>query len=276
MPSRAKQVSDPTVISSRQNPLLKEIISIRDERDSPLLFLEGPKLILEALKASCKLEMLIVSEEFPQISFLEPIVAETKRVIKVSESVFKAISDVDNPQGLLAIGRQPQWDWESLLSKKPAPVVVLDELQDPGNAASIIRTAEAAGVAGIITTPKTVHLFSPKALRGAMGSSLRVPVLEHVPVEKIASALHKAGYQIATTPIGKKKKTVRYDEVDWQKPYAVVLGQESKGVTSAWEDHADVLVSIPMNEPVQSLNVNAAAAVLLYESHRVRTCGGKK
>lgn len=240
-----------------------------------MLFLEGPKLIQEALSAHCKLEMLVVSEEFPQLSFLEPIVAKTKRVVKVSESVFKAISDVENPQGLLAIGIAPQWSWELLLSKSPAPLLVLDGLQDPGNAATIIRTAEAAGAAGIITTPKTAHLYSPKALRGAMGSSLRVPILEHVPVDNIVPALRKAGYSIAATPLGDAKKAVRYDTVDWKKAWAIVMGQEGKGVDPVWGEHMDSLVQIPMHSPVQSLNVSAAAAVLLYESYRHRHPGGR-
>jgi RNA methyltransferase, TrmH family len=276
VPPRPKSPSSSTsstdqIISSRQNPLLKEIIAIRDERDSPLLFLEGPKLIAEALSAECKIEMLIVSEEFPRISFLEPIVAKTPRVVKVSDSVFQAISDVENPQGLLAIARGLEWSWEILLKRKPAPIVILDGLQDPGNAAAIIRTAEAAGAAGVVTTPKTVHLFSPKALRGAMGSSLRVPVLEHVPIEKISSLLHKADYKIATTPLEESKNTIRYDHLEWQKPWALVLGQEAKGVSSLWEKHADAAVHIPMQKPMQSLNVGAATAVLLYESYKNRS-----
>lgn len=269
----APQKSDPNVISSRQNPLLKELTDIRDDRDSPLLFLEGPKLILEALNANCKLEMLVVSEEFPQISFLDPIVAKTRRVIKVSESVFKAISDVERPQGLLAIGRQPDGSWESILAKKPAPIVVLDGIQDPGNAATIIRTAEAADAAGIVSTPLTAHLFSPKALRGAMGSSLRVPILEHVPIDRIATTLRKAGYSIAATPLGNPESAVRYDQVDWTKPWAIVVGQEGKGMDPVWKKLMDKHVLIPMSKPVQSLNVGAAAAVLLYESYRNRLKG---
>ncbi len=261
---------DPDVISSRQNPLIKEIINIRDDRDSPLLFLEGPRLIHEAVNANCKLEILVVSEEFPQISFLEPILAKTTRVVKVSEAMFRAISDVENPQGLLAIGREPLWSWEEIFARKPAPVLILDALQDPGNAASIIRTADAAGAAGIVTTPKTVHLYCPKALRGAMGSSLRVPILEHVPVEKIVSMLRKAGYQIVTTPLETSQKVLRYDRLDWTQPWAMVVGQEAKGISSAWDKVSDACLQIPMKGPVQSLNVAAAAAVLLYEAFRAQ------
>lgn len=234
------------------------------------MFLEGPRLILEALNARCKPEMLIVSEDFPQISFLEPILAQTKRVIKVSESVFKAISDMQSPQGLLAIARQPKWTWEQIFLRKPAPVVILDGLQDPGNAASIIRTAEAAGAAGIVTTPGTAHLYAPKSLRGAMGSSLRVPVMEHLDHETIAVCLKQAGYSLAATPLKFDKDVTRFDKLDWKQPWAIIMGQEAKGVSSVWDKHIQARVLIPMQPPLESLNVAAAAAVLLYESYMQR------
>jgi len=258
-------------ISSRQNPLLKEILSIRDERDSPLLFLEGPRLIQEAVNAHCLPEMLIVSEEFPQTSFLEPIEEKTQRVFRVPDNLFRIISDVESPQGLLAIARRPHWTWEQIAARKPAPLVVLDGLQDPGNAAAIIRTAEASGAAGIVSTPGTAHLFSPKALRGAMGSSLRLPILEHLPAEEIAAKAKQWGYHLVAATVPQKSgKSVVYTKVDWKQPQALVLGQEGKGVSAIWVKLADQTIYLPMQPPVQSLNVGAAAAVLLYESARQR------
>ncbi len=218
--------------------------------------------------------MLIVSDEFPKISFLDPIVKMTSRVVKVSDPVFRAISDVENPQGLLAIARQPLWSWEQILKNQPAPILVLDGLQVPGNAASIVRTAEAAGVAGVITTPGTAHLYSPKALRGAMGSTIRVPIIEHVSVDKIASTLKKAGYKIAGTPLKDMKSAKRYDQIDWSGSWAIIVGKEGKGVSGVWDKLIDVCAAIPMKEPVQSLNVAAAAAILLYEVSRHRHQGG--
>src|SRR5256885_17140075 len=100
------------LITSRQNPLLKELQSIRDDQGASLLFLEGPRLIQEAIQASMALEMLVVSESFPQTSFLDPIRERTQRIFCLSDSVFKVVSDVEQPQGLLAVIRRPLWTWE--------------------------------------------------------------------------------------------------------------------------------------------------------------------
>ena len=97
--------------------------------------------------------------------------AVSRRKFQVSETVFEAVSDVKCPQGILAVTGRPRAGWPDLLSRAPAPLVILDGIQDPGNLATIVRTAEAAGAAGVVTTPGTAHLFSPKALRGAMGSA---------------------------------------------------------------------------------------------------------
>lgn len=265
-----------TVITSRQNPLLKELQSIRDDHDAPLLFLEGPRLIQEALAARYALEILLVSEPFPETSFLEPIRARSKRVYRVSDSVFRAVSDVDNPQGLLAICRRPSWKWSDMSKRAPSPLVVLDGLQDPGNAASIARTAEAAGAAGILTTPSTARLFSPKALRGAMGSSLRLPVIEGQSIEEITAQTKKLGYSLLATRVAQKNDSaVIYTQIDWTKPLAIVLGREAKGISPGWGSLVDKTIYLPMQPPVESLNVSAAAAVLLYESYRQRTAKSK-
>jgi TrmH family RNA methyltransferase len=192
-----------------------------------------------------------------------------KGLIKVSKSVFRNISDVEEPQGILAIVPRPHWSWEVLCAKKPAPILILDGLQNPGNVAAILRTAEAAGAAGVITTPTTAHLFSPKALRGAMGSALRVPSIEHQPVETIVSQLREMGYTLIGAAL-EGKNTQAYTDIDWRQPQAVVLGQEGGGLSAAWNPHLQKTVTIPMEQPVDSLNVAAAAAVLLYEAVRQR------
>jgi len=259
-------------ITSRQNPLVKEIQKIRDDRSSPLIFLEGPRLIQEALLSNYVIEVLVISQQFPETSFLDPIRARAKQHFKVSDQVFQAITDVENPQGFLAIVRRPAWSWNDLRKRSPAPVLILNDLQDPGNTASIVRTAEAAGAGGVITTPKTAHLFSPKAIRGAMGSTFRLPLLEHLTLEEIVKELHAAQYSLIGTEVRKANQSaVVYTKINWKKPWAIVLGQEGQGLSADWEKHLDKRVHIPMAEPVESLNVASSAAILLYESVRQRS-----
>jgi TrmH family RNA methyltransferase len=185
---------------------------------------------------------------------------------RVSEPVFALVSDVKSPQGILAIVKRPLWRWDAIVSRTPSPILVLDGVQDPGNLATIVRTAEAAGAAGLITTPGTTRLFSPKALRGAMGSTFRLPCLEHRTPEDIHRELLKASYSLllASMP-SKEKRSTPYTAIDWKRPIALVLGQEGSGSSPAWNALADSCLHIPMRTPVESLNVAAAAAILLYE-----------
>ncbi|MFA5975107.1 MAG: RNA methyltransferase [Elusimicrobiota bacterium] len=262
---------DSTVISSRRNPLLKELQAVRDDPDAPFLFLEGPRLVQEALAAGCPIEKLVASESFQENPLLETLRAKSKQVYHVSDSVFKVVSSVDSPQGLLVIAQKPSWQWNDVARRAPLPLVILDGLQDPGNAASIVRTAEAAGVSGLVTTPGTARLYSPKALRGAMGSSLRLPILEHRPVEEIVAQAGKLGFSfVAAMASSKNADSVSYLQIDWTGPLAIILGQEAGGISPSWTPLIQKTIYIPMQPPVESLNVASSAAILLYESFRQR------
>jgi TrmH family RNA methyltransferase len=260
------------IISRRTHPLIKELRELRDHPHNDLLFLEGPRLLEEVLKTTLAIRTLIVSDKFKGSSeLLGRAKARAEVTFTVEDSIFPSFSDVEEPQGLLAIGLRPRWSWDSIVERSPAPVIILEGLQNPGNIAAIARTAEAAGAAGIVTTPGTVHLGSPKALRGAMGSSLRLPSLEHIAIEEITDRLPRAGYRIYGTSadLG-HKNSVLYNEVDWTHASAVVLGHEGGGLSKAWSSFIHQSITIPMHKPVESLNVAAAAAILLYESLRQR------
>jgi TrmH family RNA methyltransferase len=235
------------------------------------MFLEGRRLIQEALASHYSLETLIISQRFPDTDFLDPFIERIQKSFEVSPQVFEVLTDVHSPQGVIAIARRPVFEWDALKKKAPAPCVILDGLQDPGNAASIIRTAEAAGAAGVITTPRTAHLFSPKALRGAMGSTLRVPILEHRSPDEIIRELQSGNYALlGTTVLKANPDALSYTAIDWKKAWAIVLGQEGQGLSADWKSCLKATIHIPMAPPVESLNVAASAAVLLYESARQR------
>ena len=261
-------------ITRRTHPLVKELRELRDDPPADVLFLEGPKLLQEALQAAIPLRKLIVSSN---VKGHEELLAKARAAAAtstdVAEAVFQSFSDVEEPQGILAIAERPKWTWAQLFGKAPAPVVVLDGLQNPGNVASILRTAEAAGAAGVVTTPGTARLNSPKALRSAMGASLRMPVFEHLAPEAIAERLSTAGCLIYAAAAETKKAArpaTAYTEIDWTLASAIVFGQESGGVSDKWTAYLHRVVAIPMDHPVESLNVGAAAAVILYEAFRQR------
>ncbi len=261
-------------ITRRTHPLIKELRELRDSPHHNLLFLEGPKLVEEALRANILLQTLIISDTLKgHADLIGRAGATAKKTVSVADSVFRSITDVEEPQGLLAIGIRPQWDWEQMFSKGPAPVIILEGLQNPGNIASIVRTAEAAGAAGVITTPETARLSSPKALRGAMGSTLRLPTFEHIAIDGLADRLTASGCIIYGTLVDSKKQlrpSVVYTDIDWTLASAIVFGREGGGLSEKWEAYLHKSVTIPMEPPVESLNVAAAAAILLYESYRQR------
>jgi TrmH family RNA methyltransferase len=247
------------------------------------MFMAGPRLVQEVLDSSIPLEILISIPAAEGGEVYKPAQSKAKRKVRVSEAVFEAISDVDNPQGILAIARCPEWSWQNLLDRTPAPIVILDGLQDPGNVSTIVRTAEAAGAAGIVTTPGTAHLFSPKALRGAMGSTLRLPCLEHVSVKEIVKELKKNSLLLIAATMEQKAKTkgpsrsqhlselpTQYTQMNWKMASAILFGQEGKGISGDWGSAIQESIYIPMQPPVESLNVAAAAAIILYESFRRR------
>ncbi len=256
--------------------MVKEVQAIRDDVSSTSAFLEGPRLVEEVLKSKLSIQTLILALGLPPSPLIDDARRHSKKMFRVSESVFLALSDVRAPQGIIAIVERPAGSWQTLLARRPAPVIVLDGIQDSGNAAAILRTAEAAGAAGVVTTPGTARLFSPKALRGAMGSTLRLPILEHQSVETIIENLRSAGVGLLGTVSEPSAQSgapvaINFTSVDWSQPWAIVLGQEGQGLSLAWEPALSKTIFIPMSPPVESLNVAAAAAILLYESRSGRT-----
>jgi len=255
------------ILATRQNQTVQELRAVRDDAAGPLLFLEGPKLVEEALKSGLWLERLAFVAHWRESALHQEATARARERFQLTPYVLEGISSVPAPQGVIAIARKPATDWKRLLARAPRLIMVLDGVQDAGNAAAIVRTAEAAGAAGLITTPGSARLFSAKALRGAMGSSLRLPILEHLEVDRIAENLAAARYVLLTTAAASADSRP-YSAVDWKRACACVLGQESGGVSPRWDSHAPTRIHIPMDPAVESLNVAAAAAVLLYEARR--------
>ena len=210
---------------------------------------------------------------FKKRNLIKTAAALARQKTQVSPYVLEGLSDVEAPQGVITIARRPVWTWDTLLKRqRPDSIskhilLVLDGIQNAGNAATIVRTAEAAGAAGIITTPGSARLFSPRALRAAMGSSLRLPILEHQPIPLILEKCAAAHYGILVTA-APAKESFAYTEVDWSQAWAIVVGQEGNGLSAEWAGKTQCAVHIPMAAAVESLNVAAAAAILLYEAQR--------
>lgn len=272
-------------ITSRQNPLVKRFRRVRSGDERPHVFLEGVRLIEDALNAHAHFESVAFSTALQGsergASLLEALQAVQCRGALVSDQVMKVISGTESPQGVAAIVSRPYIQLDDLFAGGADLLVIADELQDPGNIGAIIRTAEATGAGGLITTRYTVDPFSDKSIRASMGSALRLPIVTDAKREDIVARCHDRNIKIiASSPVlsrgpvledAAKAQIIRIcSEVDMTVPIAFILGREATGVSATAAAQADEFVHIPMAVGVESLNVAAAAAMLLYEAARQR------
>lgn len=273
-------------ITSRQNPLVKRFRRVRAGGERSLVFIEGVRLIEDALATGARFESVAFTTELGTTergaALLQALQSVQCRGSMVSKQVMEAISDTHSPQGIAAIVSRPFFELDDLFSLSPDLLVIADELQDPGNLGTIIRTAEAAGASGLITTRYTADAFGDKAIRASMGSALRLPLVTDARLDDIISRCRELGVKIvASVPACAREPAVIsdaaaepalmiYTECVFTEPVAIIVGKEATGIASTASGQADVCVYIPMAQGVESLNVAAAAAILLYEAARQR------
>jgi TrmH family RNA methyltransferase len=278
-------------ITSRQNPLVKRFRKVRAGDDRPHVFLEGVRLIEDALNAEAHFESVAFTPALQSsergATLLESLQTVQCRGALVSDQVMKQISGTESPQGIAAIVSRPYIRLEDLFAGSPDLLIIADELQDPGNIGAIIRTAEATGASGLITTRYTVDPFSDKSIRASMGSALRLPIVTDAKGEDIVALCHQKKIKIVASSPAASRGPVLEDaakaqvirvcpEIDMTVPLAFIMGREATGVSAETAVQADEFVHIPMSEGVESLNVAAAAAILLYEAARQRGFNFKK
>ena len=268
-----------TVITSRDNQLARHARVVREGRVEGQIFIEGLRLAEEAARASLAIDNVLCTETFAHDergAKLFPLLGKAReRLSLVSESVFSTLSDTKTPQGIVIIAARPHTGRAALDQKMTdAPLlVVMHRLNNPSNAGAILRTAEAAGATGAITTEGTTDIFSPKALRGAMGSSFRLPLWTSANFEEILSWCSRHGIRTIGSDL---RATRSHTEIDWTKASALFVGAESTGLRKGEAGALDERIRIPMRPPVESLNVAVASAVMLYEAARQRTAGSKQ
>ncbi len=261
-------------ITSRQNPLIKRAQRIRDGEEPLHLFMEGARLVDEALRSSIHLEALIYTTVFSESERGEALLARVARAhvrgALVPEAIMRTICDTESPQGVVALGGRPRFELDDVLRGENPLVVALDGLQDPGNVGTVIRAAEAAGASGVVTAPGTAEVYGPKALRASMGSAFRLPIARRIPIDLVADEIGKLdGVVVGAVADG----SIAYTEFNWKRPTMVVIGNEGAGLSSDALSSIAETVSIPLASPVESLNAGIAAAVILFEAARQRGRG---
>ncbi|HEV8139534.1 MAG TPA: RNA methyltransferase [Pyrinomonadaceae bacterium] len=260
-------------ITSRDNSLLRRARNVRDGKMDDLIFVEGMRLSEEALTSNLDIEVVIHSDRIAQKPRAARVIAQlgdrAKSSAAVNEKLLESISYTKTPQGIVLLARRPPSDVDNLTKRQPAKplIVILHETNNPVNVGAIVRTAEAAGATGVIATANTADPFSPKALRGAMGSAFRLPVWSGETLTQALEWCRARKIQIVCADIS--AATV-FSDVNWLKPSALLVGRESTGLSHEERGAADLAVRIPMKGSAESLNVAVATGVILYEAARQR------
>lgn len=255
------------MITSTSNSKVKDIIQLqkksrlRSERG--VFVAEGLRMAREI--PTERIVQMYATEEFYQKNRQE--LPQGVRPELVSEQVFSAMSDTKTPQGVLAVVRQSEYRAETLINAENAHLLVLDNLQDPGNLGTIFRTAEAAGVTGIILSRDCVDIYNPKTVRSTMGAIFRQPFayVENM-IETIAQMKACKVTVYAAHLLGEHT----YDKENYRAKTAFLIGNEGNGLRREVAEAADIWVRIPMAGEAESLNAAVAAAVLMFEVSRQR------
>jgi TrmH family RNA methyltransferase len=235
------------------------------------LLLDGPHLLFEARKSGLTIESAAFEQNAladPSVKTLaEQLVADGADVFIVSRKTLETMSPVRTPAGAVGIARRTLPSLADALAPDNGLIVVAHDVQDPGNVGGIMRTAEAAGATAFVTTAATADPLGWKALRGSMGSALRLPIALGEMTD-VLRALRSA--RIQTIALVPRAGEPLFD-VSFRAPSALILGGEGAGLPEDLLTQVDRRITIPMNEPVESLNVGVAAALVLYEAFRQRS-----
>lgn len=268
-----KSAEDTTLkITSRDNPKIKGARLVRDNRNKELVFIEGRRLCAEAARSDLKITDVFFTASFAENNreFFETI--GNQNLTEVSEQIFDSLSDTKTAQGVIFIAEKPaggKQKIEANLNVEPFPlVVVLHKINNPANMGAILRSAEASGVCGIVTTKSTTDVYSAKALRGAMGAALRLPVWTNADYFEVLQWAGEREFTSVCADVGGEKS---YTEIDWRTRRLLIVGSEAHGLSKAESAACDESLIIPMQNGVESLNAAVAAGVILFEAQRQRT-----
>ena len=254
----------PVAITSRQHPLVKRCRELAFEREPPAVLLDGDHLVAEAMGAGLTIEALLTDERPRAIVSA----ADARGIARYegTRAVLDAASPVRATSGVVAIARWTPVSLDALLAASSPLIVGLVNVQDPGNVGGVIRTAHALGASGVMALDDSADPAGWKALRGAMGSTFRVPVARGRLADALAEARSR-GIRIATTAAA---DGTAIDRAPLAGPLLLLVGNEGAGLDAGLVSEADLRLSIPMAAGVNSLNVSVSAALCLWEARRQR------
>lgn len=256
------------IITSVQNTLIKQVQALHQKKyrtEYGVFLIEGYKNVCEALNSNLSIENIFIKEGFAKELNNFP----EDEIIEVTESVMKKMSTTENPPDVIAIAHQYNYTLENIMEDENPLILVLEYIKDPGNLGTIIRTAKAGGVSGIILTDETVDIYNPKTVRSSSGNLWKMPIITIKDKYKIKSCLLKyKPFQFLATSVIENKKADLYFDIDYNNSTVIFFGSESQGLSQELIEQTDRLITVPMNKEVESLNLSISVGVIVYESVR--------
>ena len=253
------------VISSKDNEIVKNIKKLKEKKYRDLenaYIIEGIKLVKEAIYENAKIRQIIMCENYADNKEIdkETLYEISKyNLIYVTEKVFNTITDVKTPQGIIAIVEKNNSTCEINYSEEI--IIALDDVQDPGNLGTIIRTADSANLKQIILSKNSADPYNPKVVRSTMGGIFRVNIIEVDNLEETLKQTQKNGFKVMVTVLDTQKSIF---DANYNKK-VIVIGNEANGISKLIQNIADEKVKIPMLGKTESLNASVAAGVMIYE-----------
>lgn len=253
------------IIESNQNKIIKEVNSLKakKERDKTGLFILEGKRLVDEIPNSWEIKYLLKAESYSEdINF--------ENVYTVKDSLFEKISETVNPQGILAVCHIKEFDVTNVDYSNSPFFVVLENVTDPGNMGTLIRTADAAGADGIFLSKGCVDIYNPKVIRATMGSIFHLPIYRNLNLMDLMEDFKNNNVKTLAAHL---KGTSTPYKVDMTTACAVIIGNEANGLSDEISEMASDLVKIPMPGKAESMNAGIAGGILIYEAVRQRIEG---
>jgi TrmH family RNA methyltransferase len=248
---------------------LKELTKLKTKkgRKTQKRFLvEGLRLCEEAANSDWETEFVLFTRSFQDSTagrnLLRKFERRKTKSIPVKGEALKKISDTVTPQGIICVVKIKKFSWEQVWSKSSSTLLALDGIRDPGNVGTLIRTADAFGIDGVILSTNTVELYNPKVVRSTMGSIFHLPVLDQVDLETAIPRLKGKQFRICGTD---SKKGQDLDQLCYSEKMCLLVGSEAEGLSKALSRLSDAIIRIPTSGKAESLNASVAGGILLYE-----------
>ena len=255
------------MITSTSNVQIKQIMALlkksKERKEQKAFVIEGRKMFEEICQEKSRVIKAYFSDSYVKEQYHGKELPDVPYEV-VADSVFDAMAETVTPQGVLAIVKMPEYSLEKMI-EDAGTLMLLENLRDPGNLGTIIRTAEAAGVSGVILSKESVDIYNPKVIRSTMGAVYRVPFLYADDFMALLKELRNKDVRLLAAHL-KGQKT--FDRADYSGKVGILIGNEANGLSEEAAELANEKVLIPMAGSVESLNAAVAAALLMYEAFR--------